>query len=1682
MSIKSVLRKVIKNPGGVSLRTILIVPFVLQICAVVGLVGYLSYRNGQKAVNDLANQLRSEVNARVQQHLDTYVEVPYQVNQTNADAIRSGLLNVEDFSALEYHFWQQIQLFSEASYIQFGNAEGEFIGIERMSNGGFNVEFKDKDVTGDDFYTYSLDNQGKRASKRLSVVRNYDARVRPWYKAAVAAGKPTWSEIYQFSSREIVRLGTMAVHPVYDKTGNLLGVLGTDIILSQLSDFLSSLKIGESGQIFIIERNGLLVASSTLEQTTIVSAEKEAHRIQAKDSRDVSISTVARQLTVQFGNLSAINQRQQFDFKLNDQRYFAEVSPFYDNRGIDWLILVLVPEADFMGQINANTRITIVLYLVALLMATLLGISTSRWISRPISRLRAASAAIASGHLEQKIKIERTYELEELAQSFNSMARQLRQSFATLEVQNADMKRLDRLKDEFLANTSHELRTPLNGIIGIAESLVDGATGILPAQTCANLRAIAASGKRLANLVNDILDFSQLKHKDIKLKLTAVSLREIAEIVLTASRPLVGAKDLQLKNNIPADLPPVFADENRLQQILYNLVGNAIKFTDSGWVEVSAQLVSGNAGQTTGENQPKSDYLAISVQDTGIGVPEDRLDRIFASFEQADGSTARVYGGTGLGLAITKKLVELHQGRITVESTLEVGSTFTFQLPIYPLAATESEFTESTQAAALFVAASEERIEPAGQEQLSHSHEKPLTTHTLAAPPEKDSENKQRQILIVDDDPVNLQVLNNYLCLRQYQVTQASSGQEALTLLASDYQPDLIILDVMMPRMTGYEVTQTIRSKWKRDELPIVLLTAKNRLEDEVAGLRMGANDYLSKPIVKEELLARIEIQLALRQESYQRQQAQAALYASEKKLADFLEAVPVGIGVLNAEGKAEYLNHKGQELLGQGLVPGASVWQLSEIYQIYVAGTDLLYPPEKLPIVRALKGESTSSDDLEIHQRNQVIPIENWGTPIFDEAGKVTYSIVAFQDISDRKRAEAERLEFAQELEEKNLALIATQAALAQHNHTLEQQVAQRTATLAESQRTLSTLMSNLPGMAYRSRNSPNWEMIFVSEGCFALTGYYPEDLTAKQSIQYGQLIHPEEQNLVWRRVQDALKAQQPFQIIYRLALPASGEVKWVWEQGRGVFSSHGQLQFIEGFISDISDWIRAEQALEESNQELRQALQKLEATQVELQSAKEKAESANQAKSEFLANMSHELRTPLNSIIGFAQILSQDTSFKPKQQQRLSIINRSGEHLLSLINDILEMSKIEAGQITLNEKDFDLHSLLQNIQEMFCLKVQNKGLKFVLELDSHLPQYISTDEAKLRQVLINLIGNAVKFTEKGEITLSASVNQDEPNNQHQLNLEVEDTGLGIDSEELDKLFVPFEQTTAGRKVKQGTGLGLSITHKFIELMGGNITARSTVGVGTCFQCSMPIRLASSQNFPVKLARGRVIGLASGQPSYRILVVDDEPDNRLLLFDLLTSVGLSVQQASDGRDAIAIWQAWGPQMIWMDLRMPEMDGYEATRWIREAGEAEKFPIIIALTASAFGDRDITLASGFDDYIVKPFQEEVIWQKIHQYLGVEFLYQSPPEVNAEGRQQTPGQAPAYADLSVGLKGMPSQWLAELHQASCQLRGKKVMQLIGEMPPEKAIFASQLQSLAENYQFDQIVQLLNFSES
>ena len=414
------------NPSKkISLRLLLILPFILQIFGAVGLVGYLSFQNGQKAVEELANQLMLEVGERISERLNLYLETPHLVNQLNKDAIDLGQLDLEDLPSMEPHFWRQSQLFNLISYIQFGSNSGEFVGLAVNDDGTF--AYQVTDFTGV-LQTYAIDEQGKRG-KFLQTSPNFDPRRRPWYIVPKQADKPAWTPIYAW-----VNPPTLAItlgQPYYDKTGKFQGILATDLTIAQISDFLRSLKIGKSGKTFILERSGLLIATSSTESPFMIK-NKTPERLAASESRDMITRSTFKYLTDYFDNLTSINSRQQLSFTIAGQRQFVQVMSINDRRGVDWLSVVVVPESDFMEQIDANTRTTILLCLAALGIATILGIFTAHWITKPVLRLSQASEAIAAGKLEQNVGKYRVNEIDILAQSFNRMAQQLRESFAKL--------------------------------------------------------------------------------------------------------------------------------------------------------------------------------------------------------------------------------------------------------------------------------------------------------------------------------------------------------------------------------------------------------------------------------------------------------------------------------------------------------------------------------------------------------------------------------------------------------------------------------------------------------------------------------------------------------------------------------------------------------------------------------------------------------------------------------------------------------------------------------------------------------------------------------------------------------------------------------------------------------------------------------------------------------------------------------------------------------------------------------------------------------------------------------------------------------------------------------------------------------------------------------------------------
>jgi two-component system sensor histidine kinase ChiS len=1005
---------VIRAFGKGHLRTILIVPFVLQIVGTVGLVGYLSSKNGQQAISNLASQLIGEVSDRTRQHLESYTKLPPQIAQVVANDLKLGIINLkpQNLQGLDAYFLNRIQTFDSVSFIYVGNQQGKFIGAgptHRHGNLSYIVEVTDGTTQGN-YLSYAVDAQGHR-TKKIGTSLNYDPRRRPWYKAAVQRGKTTWSEIYPFIGAANEGLTITAVAPFFETSGKLAGVTAVDLYLNDISEFLKRLSISRSGQVFIIEPNGLLVGSSS-NQAAFAQQHGKVERVLAANSANPLIRETMQYLEGQFGQLNTIQQSQRLIFNLQNQRQFVQVTPWQDGYGLNWFIIAVVPESDFMTEIDANTQKTAVLCVLALLIAIATGIATAHWITKPILRLNRAAKGITEGNWGDPVNLKRSDEVGELATSFNIMAEQLKTSLTDLEAKNQALQRLDQLKDEFLANTSHELRTPLNGMIGIAESMLDGATGDLSSLQQQNLWMIVQSGHRLSNLVNDTLDFSKLRHHDIQLQLKPIGLRETVEVVLSLHTLLSNQKKLLLLNHIPADRPPVLADENRLQQILHNLIGNAIKFTERGKIEISAEFVTHQAlshqhASFTDEVPVANDseHIVVTISDTGIGIPADKLDRIFASFEQADGSISRTYGGTGLGLAITKQLVELHGGRIWADSILGKGTQFRFTLPI------AQGKLKST-------------IVPAREHQSNTEWLTPQSNRTDI----QASNSANPKILVVDDEPINLQVFANLLKLQQYDVIITASGREALAILEQGVKPDLVLLDVMMPMMTGYETTRIIRQRYSADQLPIILVSAENQIEAIVVGLEAGANDYLTKPIAKDELFARIHTHLQIR---HLQAETLRLSIEHERQLIQFLDALPVGVAIHKPNGAVFYLNGIAQEILGQNLPLNTELNQLAERYHIYRAGTDHLYPTEQLPALRALNGETCRLEDLEIRYADRSTPVEVWATPVMHQDGVVNYAIVAFQDITARKQVEQ---------------------ILADYSHTLECEVDQRTAELADT------------------------------------------------------------------------------------------------------------------------------------------------------------------------------------------------------------------------------------------------------------------------------------------------------------------------------------------------------------------------------------------------------------------------------------------------------------------------------------------------------------------------------------------------------------------------------------------------------------------------------------------------------
>ena len=501
------------------------------------------------------------------------------------------------------------------------------------------------------------------------------------------------------------------------------------------------------------------------------------------------------------------------------------------------------------------------------------------------------------------------------------------------------------------------------------------------------------------------------------------------------------------------------------------------------------------------------------------------------------------------------------------------------------------------------------------------------------------------------------------------------------------------------------------------------------------------------------------------------------------------------------------------------------------------------------------------------------------------------------------------------------------------------------------------------------------------------------------------------------------------------------------------------------------------ANQSTQIANESLREEITRRERIDKELVKARDAAEAANHAKSAFLANMSHEIRTPMNAILGFTQLMQRDPDLTQEAREHLNIVNRSGEHLLSLINDVLEMSKIEAGRTSLNPYTFDFFSLLDDLTMMFKVRTDAKDLQFEVNLIGDVPQYIKADGGKLRQILINLLSNAVKFTETGGVAMRVKVNDGE-DGQLKLIVEVEDTGIGIESEKIHEVFGYFEQAKSRDFTAEGSGLGLSISREFIHMMEGEITVQSQVGVGSVFLFDVCIEIGNPEDVEEKQAERHVIALEPDQPEYRILVVDDKESNRLLLTKMLTIVGFSVRTGGNGREAIQVFEDWNPHLILMDMTMPVMDGYEATQWIKATPKGRETYIIV-VTASVFEeDRKTILNIGADDYIRKPLKDYELYEKIQEALKVQYIYSD--EGSADGQAALDMQGLGLTPES--LSCLPTTLIDNMKEATLNGYLNQLYDLLDEVEAKDPRLAKAIRSLADRYDYDSLTKLFSPEEA
>ncbi len=1068
---------------------------------------------------------------------------------------------------------------------------------------------------------------------------------------------------------------------------------------------------------------------------------------------------------------------------------------------------------------------------------------------------------------------------------------------------------IDRAKTAFFSNVSHEFRTPLTLMLGPMEDILGRQHSTLNDEDRTELEIVHRNGRRLLKLVNSLLDFSRIEAGRLQANYEQTDLSSLTKDLASGFRSLIERAGMELELNCSALTTAAYVDRDMWEKIVLNLLSNAFKYTFEGKITVMLQQVG--------------DQLEFTVTDTGTGIAEGELVHIFERFHRVEGASGRTHEGTGIGLAFVQELVKLHGGTVTVKSLYGQGSTFSVRMPLGKAHLPEARIGKDRNLASNALGAApfvDEALRWVPGGEGSGPRERPSLLAIPALSGGSGGANPGARILLADDNTDMRHYVCKLLEAEGWRVMAVNDGEAALARALSD-RPDLILTDVMMPRLDGFGLLSALKENERTRAIPVIMLSARAGSESKVEGMKAGADDYLVKPFSAKELVTRVNTHLQIG-----KLRAEAIL-EREKLFSVFMQA-PAPICVL--EGPEHLITLANPAyiglLFGRRELVGKTIRKaLPEIeFQGFPELLDEVYRTG-----RPFHGIETPVQLLQDDGQMKDFFLNFVYQPTINVRGETEGIVVVVHDV------------------------------------TLQLEARTR---IRESEKKFRNLADSMPQLIWTADGSGTID--YTNRGFADFSGLIkPEIFKGPDSL----LVHPEDYQGLIEKWGTARARGQIFQGEARFRRH-DGVYRWFLLRA---VPSKSEVSGTEKWFGSCTD-------MEEQKQ-----------LTMELAVSKSLAESANAAKSRFLANMSHEIRTPLGIILGFSEFLLEPLQSAADRHDCTITIRRNATQLSSLINELLDISKIEADRLEIEKIRFELRDLIRDVQQLMGFHAKEKGVGLNFYFDGPVQKNITTDPVRLRQILINIVGNALKFTEKGGVAVHISMSPSQGELPSlRLRFDVFDTGIGLSPEQTDRIWEPFVQADSSTTRRfGGSGLGLPLSRRLAIALGGDLfLSKSNPGLGSHFTFTIDAGPLESLAFSEArdLADSQIGAETMPTPAREglkgatVLIVDDSPDNQLLIKRILMREGASVDLADNGAEGVAKALAGDYHIVLMDVQMPILDGYEAVTKLREQGYQKP---VIALTAHAMkGEREKSIAHGFTDHLSKPIDRKLIIEKLISYF------------------------------------------------------------------------------------------------